>query len=205
MVDALQSDNIKKSGVERALAELVDKGTITLKTYGKTKLYLQCQDKIELPDEEAAKKEEEDLAELVKSVEEIDEELAELRSKETRLKSSMTLDEAKQAIAEEEASVEKKTAELNELGDPRELPTEEDKKVVEVSYYQARLAWKKRKKIVKNIVDTVSEAMNKKPKELIELIGLEDDEEAGVDLASFEEIADPTKNNKRPTKRKRIS
>ncbi len=204
-MDALQSENIKKSGVERSLAALIEKDAVTLKTYGKTKLYLQCQAKIELPDEETAKAEEAELAELVKSVEEIDAELSELRSEEARLKSSMTLDEAKQAIAEVEASVEKKTAELSELGDPNELPTEEEKASVELSYYRARLAWKKRKKIVKNIVDTVSEAMNKKPKELMELIGLEDDEEAGVDLASFAEIPDPAKTNKRPMKRKRIS
>lgn len=200
IVDALQADSIKKSGVERSLAALVEAGEVTRKEFGKTKLYLQCQAKISLPDEETAAAEVSEVETLSKKVEELDAQIARLRGTESGLKHTLTLDAARAELAEVEKDVCEKKAELEALGDPDELPTEEDKRKVEINYYKCRTAWKKRKKTVKNIVDTISENMGKKPAELMEIIGLETDKDVGADLAEFKDIADPSKAKKKGSK-----
>lgn len=208
LVDALQKENVKKSGVERSLASLVQKGVVTKKEYGKTKLFIQAQADIELPDEETTRAEEEEIKSLQKSIADIGSELSEARAKEVDMRSQLTMDEAREQCEGLEKEVERKSEKLNALGDPSELPTKEDKLKVEVEYYRMRMAWKKRKRVVKNIVDTISEAMQKKPKELIDMIGIEADEEVGVNIADFPEIPDPSKAPRgagRAVKRQRLS
>lgn len=209
IVDALQADSIKKSGVERSLTALVEAGEVTRKEFGKTKLYLQCQAKITLPDEETAAREEAEVEELSKKAAELDVEIGALRTRENTLMNTLTLKEATDLLGALTQDVAEKRAQLETLGNPDQLPTEDDKRKVQVDYHRMRTAWKKRKKIVKNIVDTISEAMNKKPIDVAEMMGIETDKEVGADLAAFEEIADPSKTKKKgakpPAKRRRTS
>lgn len=204
----MQKDKVKKTAVERSLASLVAKGTVRKKEYGKTKLFLLSQKNIELPDEEETKAIEDELKTLTAELQSVTAEVADFRSQEAALRAKLTVDEATKQCEDLEKEMEEKQAKLALLGDPSKLPTKEDKLEVEKEYFRMRMAWKKRKRIVKNIVDQVSEAMNKKPKELAEMIGIETDEEVKVDIADFPEIADPTKaklSARRPVKRQRVS
>lgn len=208
IVDALQKENVKKSGVERSLASLVQKGIVTKKEYGKTKLFLRSQSDIELPDEETIREEEEEVKSLQTRISEVEASLAEARVKESAMRSQLTVDEARAQCEALEEKVEEKRGKLEKLGDPSLLPTKEDKLKVEMEYFRFRTAWKKRKRIVKNIADTISEAMMKKPKELFEMIGIETDEDMKVNIADYPEISDPSKRTasvQRPSKRQRLS
>lgn len=45
--------------------------------------------------------------------------------------------------------------------------------------------WRKRKRMCNDIVDQVLENVNKKPKELMEEMGIETDADVGVDIKTF--------------------
>lgn len=197
---------MKKTAVERSLAALVQKGSVTKKEYGKTKLFLLTQSSIELPDPEEAAQIDDRLKQLGKELEECQGQLSAYSQKENALRATLTLEEAKTKCENLSNVLAEKQKKLEALGDPSKLISNEDKLQVEKNYYDARNAWKKRKRIVKNIVDQISEAMAKKPKELVEQIGIETDEEVNIDIAQFPEIQNPSKPHRlplRPIKRLR--
>lgn len=49
VTDALQKDGLKKAAVEKCLKSLSDADKITVKEYGKAKIYLAKQDNFEIP------------------------------------------------------------------------------------------------------------------------------------------------------------
>lgn len=191
IVDALQKQGVKKTAVERALATLVEKGQVNKKEYGKAKVFLLAQDKLELPNAEDIASLDQQLLDLNGELEQQNQRIASKREKVFSLKSQYTLEDAKKRIEFLESEVTLKTSKRSKLGDGSMLFSKEDKLAIDKSYYDLRLLWKKYRGLVNSILDQISEGTGKKKGELNEEIGIETDEDANVDLNDFAEIANP--------------
>lgn len=193
VVDSLQRQGVKKTGAERALASLVSQGVIHKKEYGKSNIFIIAQDKLELPDAEETAALDEEVKQLTARTAELDEALGALRSRVAQLGATLSLEEAKTELERLTYVAKEKEEKLERLGDGSALLSKEDKLRVETKYFAMLSAWKARKKMVKNIADTIGESSGMKPAELYEKFGVEVDEEVGVNIADYPQIDNPAK------------
>lgn len=208
IVDALQKNGVKKTAVERSLASLVEKGLVKKKEYGKAKIFILAQDKIELPDPEEVTRLDEELKSMLAEVSDLTERNDNLQSTVNMLKSQYTLEQAKVQDEKLTNVLAEKDAKRADLGDGSKLMTTEDKLKLEKDYYNVRALWKKYKRIVTDIVNQIGEATGKKNSELFEDMGIETDESVNIKISDFPDIQNPLKanrfgNTKRAIKRQR--
>lgn len=185
IVDALSKEGIKKASCEKILASLVEKEVVSVKEYGKAKIYLFRQDTIEIPD----KKEVEEMDEQLKSKEEeyasITTEVSELEKEVNYLSSQMTVEEARNKKDELESTLQQLNEKLQVLSAGiQQVDPEERKKLQQNMLYNVS-KWKERKRMAKDILDAISENANMRYKELCEQIGVETDEAVGLDMESI--------------------
>lgn len=207
VVDSLQKDGVKKAATDRALASLVSKGLIHKKEYGKANIFIVSQEGIDLPDADAAAAVDEETRALTARSADLDDSIAGLRGRSAQLGATLSLDEARAEVGRLDAIVAKREAKTAELGDASKLMTSEEKAEVEKAYFVYLSAWKKRKRMVKNVADAIGESSGMKPSQFYEKVGVEDDDAAGVSLDHFPQIDDPTKVKKaagrRPVKKQK--
>jgi hypothetical protein len=208
VVDSLQRQGIKKTGAERALASLVSQGVVHKKEYGKSNIFILSQSNLELPDADATAAVDEEIKTLTARTAELDEAIGGLRVRSSELSSILSLDDARAEMERLSAVVSEKEAKLARLGDGSSLLTKEDKLKVETKYFGLLSAWKSRKKLVKNIADIVGESSGMKTKEFYEKVGVELDEDVGVNIVDYPHIDNPARAARnaqggRPTKRLR--
>lgn len=210
IVDALQKEGVKKTAVERALANLVEKELVTKKEYGKAKIFLLSQAQLDLPDPDDAKAIDEDLRKHTDDLSAVNSRVSDLRQRVNALSSQYTLEEAREKLDQGKEQLASKKEKLEKLGDPANLMSKEDKLSAEKTYYENRQLWKKYKKLIKSVVDQVGEATGRKTQDLHDEIGIETDQDVSVDITSFPDIPNPLK-AKRPgqsaiaQKRQRLS
>lgn len=183
--DALQKFNLKKTAVQKALDGLADSGQISFKEYGKQKIYIARQDQFNIPNAEeldqmkkANAKLQEDLAEQKKAIQETE---AEIRA----LQSNFTLEEIQAKKDKLQAEVFEMEAKLQKLRTGVVLVKPEEKKAIEESFHDKVNQWRKRKRMFKDLWDAITENSPKDPKEFKEELGIEYDEDVGVNLQSF--------------------
>lgn len=210
VVDSLQREGIKKAAAERALASLVSKGSLHRKEYGRANIFIVSQEGIDLPDADEAAAVDDEIKALTAASAEADERIAALRARSAQLGGTLSVEEATAEVARLDEVIEEKKARREVCGDASNLMSKEDKLKAEAAYFLYLSAWKKRKKMVKNIADAIGESSGMKPSEFYEKVGVEDDEAAGVALADFPQIEDPTKaarkaGVKRPVKRQKMA
>lgn len=193
IVDSLQKSGLKKTGAERALASLVAKGTVHKKEYGKSNIFILSQGGLELPDAEEAAAVDAEVKELTARVGELGETLGGLRGRVSELQGTLSLDEAVAELERVTAVVAAKEERLSKLGDGSRLLSKEDKLAVEAKYFALLSAWRTRKRLVKNVADAIGESCGMKAKEFYGTVGVETDEDAGVDLAGFPQVENPAK------------
>ncbi|PXF40821.1 hypothetical protein BWQ96_09479 [Gracilariopsis chorda] len=197
IVDSLQKAGIKKAAAERSLASLVEKKLVTKKEYGKAKIFIAAQGLIDIPSQEEVNELDEEIKKLQEQLSSVSGQVDELSKNANTLRSELTLEEAKERVAQLNEATEQKEEKLRSLGDGSTLMSKEDKQKLELSYYQARSLWKKYRRIVTDITDAIGEASGKKRSELFEELAIESDEAANVKLSDFPEIANPAKRQKR--------
>lgn len=193
IVDSLQRQGVKKTGAERALASLVAQGHVHKKEYGKSNIFILSQDKLELPDVEETAALDEEVKQLTAQTAELDEVIGGLRARMAQLGITLSLDEANAELERLTVVAAEKEGKLARLGDGSSLLTKEDKLKVETKYFAMLSAWKTRKKLVKNIADTIGESSGMKPAEFYEKVGVEVDEDVGVNIADYPQIDNPAK------------
>lgn len=192
IVDALQKQGVKKTAVERALATLVEKGQVNKKEYGKAKVFLLAQDKLELPNAEDVTSLDKQVSDLVGKLNQCNQRVALKSEDATSLKSQYTLQDAKKRVDFLEGEIALKTSKRSKLGDGSMLFSKEEKLAIDKSYYDLRLLWKRYRGLVNRIIDQISEGTGKKKSELNGEIGIETDEDVNVNLHEFVEIANPS-------------
>lgn len=160
-------------------------GRICSKLYGKFKIYWPRQDQYgEVSPEEMA-----DLDARAAAVE------TELRAAQARrkelaaslsaLSSSLTAAELAASLEETRAEVAALKARVDRLKGTTALVTPAERARVKASLERYRKAWSSRKAMVMDVVDAMADGLEKKPKKLMDDIGIETDEDCKVNIRDF--------------------
>eukprot|EP01028_Stygiella_incarcerata_P001969 TRINITY_DN1367_c0_g2_i3.p1 TRINITY_DN1367_c0_g2~~TRINITY_DN1367_c0_g2_i3.p1 ORF type:complete len:467 (-),score=236.99 TRINITY_DN1367_c0_g2_i3:212-1612(-) len=179
--DNLQG-SIKKPICQRVLDRLATHGEITLKEFGKAKVYYADQSKFEEPDAEVLKQMDDEIEGKTSSLKDIQKTMNEMKSRIASLSSSMTTAEMREKIDTSKKKIESMKIKLQRLEGSSELVDPRKKEEVTKKLQKYEKEWKKRRRMCLDIVDAVSEGMGKKPSQVKEEAAIECDEEAGVTL-----------------------
>ncbi|XP_022150551.1 homologous-pairing protein 2 homolog [Momordica charantia] len=196
VADSLQKFNLKKTAVQKALDTLADSGRISFKEYGKQKIYLARQDQFKIPNGEELTQMKEANAKLQQHLDEQKRAIGQVEEEIRTLQSNLTLEQ----MREKEAMLRKEVKELEDklkiLRGGVTLVRPEERKAIEHIYSEKLSQWRKRKKMFKDIWDAITENSPKDLKEFKEELGIEYDEDVGVNFQSFSDML--PQNRKRP-------
>ena len=188
VVNHLQTAGVKKAAAQRGLDELVQKGTIVEKVFGKsTKIYFLNQEGLERmePEEMWACQAENRL--LQQQVTALSSEVRDLERKLKALQSKKTVPELKAAIDGAKARIAVSEERLKGLRGPNAVD-EKKMATVEVGFRKYTEAWTKYKRVWGSLWDPVSEGMglsSKKERDVLSDMGVDTDNAAGVDLKEY--------------------
>lgn len=191
--DALQKYNLKKTAVQKSLDSLADSGKIAFKEYGKQKIYIARQDQFEIPNAEELNHMKEENAKLQEQLNEQKRAVSELEGEIKTLQSNLTLEDMRTKMERLKIEVEEMEDKLTKLRGGVTLVKPEERKAIEDLYINAISHWRKRKRMFKDIWDTITENLPRDLKELKEELGFEYDEDAGVSLQSFVDLMPQSK------------
>ncbi|XP_022968288.1 homologous-pairing protein 2 homolog isoform X1 [Cucurbita maxima] len=196
VADCLQKFNLKKTAVQKALDALADSGKVSFKEYGKQKIYLARQDQFKIPNSEGLTQMKESNATLQKNLHKQKKAISQVEEEIQTLQSNLTLEQ----MREKEARLRKEVKELEDkleiLRGGVTLVKPEDRKAIEHIYSEKLSQWRRRKRMFKDLWDTINENSPKDLKEFKEELGIEYDEDVGVNLQSFTNMLPQTR--KRP-------
>ncbi|KAK1865785.1 hypothetical protein I4F81_008308 [Pyropia yezoensis] len=196
IVDALQAVPLKKAAVDRATAALVARGAVTLKEYGKAKVFIANQAAIALPSAEEQAELDRRLGELEEAATSSAAAVASATASVGDLSATLSDDAAvarAAAVAAERADLEGR---VRAFGGGVVL-SEDARAELERVYAQAMDAWRQRKRVVTEAVSLMAEGAGKKPAEMYEKIGIETDEEAGVDIKGMPPCQKPARGGRK--------
>ncbi|XP_074295697.1 homologous-pairing protein 2 homolog [Silene latifolia] len=194
--DALQKFNLKKTAVQKALDSLSDSGKISFKEYGKQKIYIARQDQFEIPNSDELAHMKDVNAKLQEQISEQKRANSEIEGEIKTLHSNLTLEDMQAKLERLNKEVEEMEIKLTKLRGGVTLVKPEEKKAIQDQYMSAISHWRKRKRMFRDIWDSITENMPKNLKDFKEELGLEFDEDAGVSLQSFDDLM--------PQNRKRV-
>ncbi|KAK6921765.1 Homologous-pairing protein 2, winged helix domain [Dillenia turbinata] len=197
VADSLQKFNLKKAAVQKALDVLADSGRISFKEYGKQKIYLARQDQFKIPNSEELGKMKEDNATLQQELGDVKKSISEVEGEIKTLRSNLTLQQIHDKEAKLRAEVEGMEEKLAKLREGVTLVRPEDRKHVEQMFVDRISQWRKRKRMFKDMWDAITENSPKDLKEFKEELGLEYDEDVGVNLQSFADMMPDSKKRSR--------
>ncbi|KAE9283316.1 hypothetical protein PF008_g27435 [Phytophthora fragariae] len=172
---------IAKPSLTKLLDNLVAKEELVSKTYGKAKIYYMNQSNLPVPSEEERLALEEQIkvvtADCAASEQELKSAEATLAGITSQI-SDADLDAALKQLDEEAAELEKKVETLDQPGRAPVSPGR--KNALKRKFTKYRTAWVARKRIAMDGVNQIADGMEKKPKAVIDLVGVETDADAGI-------------------------
>uniref|UniRef100_A0A7N0TCU9 Homologous-pairing protein 2 homolog n=1 Tax=Kalanchoe fedtschenkoi TaxID=63787 RepID=A0A7N0TCU9_KALFE len=190
VADSLQKFNLKKTAVQKALDNLADSGKISFKEYGKQKIYLARQDQFDIPNSEELCSMKEENAELQKQLEEQKKLIGEVEGEIKGLQSNLTLQEIHTKKSQLDKEVTEMEDKLTKLRQGVTLVSPEERQTVEKLFSDTMTQWKRRKRMFRDLWDTITENSTKDLKEFKEELGIEYDEDVGVSIQSFSDLVD---------------
>lgn len=185
VADSLQKFNLKKTAVQKALDSLADSGKISFKEYGKTKIYLARQDQFDIPNSEELAQMKEENAKLQQELEERKRAISEVEGEMKSLQSNLTLEQIREREAKLRIDVKEIEDKLNKLRGGVTLVRPEARKAAEKMFLETTTQWRKRKRIFKDLWDSITENSPKDLKQFKEELGIEYDEDVGESLQSY--------------------
>ncbi|KAF9593159.1 hypothetical protein IFM89_020455 [Coptis chinensis] len=188
VADALQKFNLKKTSVQKALDSLSDSGKISFKEYGKQKIYIARQDQFDIPSSEELDQMKKDNAKLQQELEDQKRAISEVEGEIRALQSNLTLEEICAKEVKLKTEVHEMEEKLSKLREGVTLVRPEDRKAVGEMYREKISQWRKRKRMFKDLWDSITENSSKDVKEFKEELGLEYDEDVGVSLQDFSDL-----------------
>ncbi|XP_014520370.1 homologous-pairing protein 2 homolog [Vigna radiata var. radiata] len=188
VADALQKFNLKKAAIQKALDNLADGGRISFKEYGKQKIYLARQDQFQIPNNEELNQMKEQNADMQKQLEDQKKAISEVEAEIKSLQSNLTLEQIFEREVNLRLEVQEMEEKLTKLRGGVTLVKPEERKAVEGMLSEMIGHWRKRKRMFKDLWDTLTENSPKDPKEFKEELGIEYDEDVGVSLQSFNDL-----------------
>uniref|UniRef100_A0A7N0USA4 Homologous-pairing protein 2 homolog n=1 Tax=Kalanchoe fedtschenkoi TaxID=63787 RepID=A0A7N0USA4_KALFE len=190
VADSLQKFNLKKTAVQKALDNLADSGKISFKEYGKQKIYMARQDQFDIPNSEELSRMKEENAELQKQLEEQKKLISEVEGEIKGLQSNLTLEEIQTKTAQLMKEVKEMEDKLTKLRQGVTLVSPEERQTVEKLFSDTMTQWKRRKRMFRDLWDSITENSTKDLKEFKEELGIEYDEDVGVSIQSFSDLVD---------------
>ncbi|CAI2369696.1 unnamed protein product [Moneuplotes crassus] len=178
IIDNLRGE-IRKAQTQKILDALTEENILTCKEYGKAKIYLINQDIFPETTNEDLEKLDKEIDTKKKEFEELDAKLKSLNSDLRKIKIEPTnaeLDAELEALTSENLRLEGRLEEYGDVQEDRSISIDDIEKQEKLFSKE----WRVRKKGFMEIIDTISEALEKKPKELMEEIGIETDEDYNV-------------------------
>ncbi|OIW04665.1 hypothetical protein TanjilG_07800 [Lupinus angustifolius] len=197
VADALQKFNLKKAAIQKALDNLVEAAKISFKEYGKQKIYIARQDQFEIPNTEELNQMKENNASIQQQLEEQKKASSEVESEIKSLQSNLTMEQICEREVNLRAEVKEMENKLTKLCGGVTLVRPEERKAVEDMLSEKISQWRKRKRMFKDLWDTLTENSPKDPKEFKEELGIEYDEDVGVSLQSYSDLLQPAKKRQR--------
>eukprot|EP00877_Chromochloris_zofingiensis_P007232 jgi/Chrzof1/2762/Cz11g28100.t1 len=184
--DFLATQGVKKTQAQKALDALVESGKVTVKEFGKTKIYLPPQAGLQVLSKEEldAKK-----SQASKLQQELQQEAQGVKELEQELKgwtTSLTEEEVLAKTKELAIKVGELTTKLKALKGGTILVTAEERAAVEKAFCESMDHWRKRRGIFRSIWDAIAEGLDSKQADLFEDIGVETDEAAGITYKAVE-------------------
>ena len=172
-----------KSAIQKAVDALTAEGKITCKLFGKsTKIYFASQDGLPVASKEELEQLDAHLDELRERENELRQKVEELRVLRNRLANTKPLPELCQYRDELRQQAEQEETRRDALIKEAEGITPEDAEKHQKNFRTRCEQWRARKNKCREILDAFCEAVDKKPSELTEEVGLETDEACGLKL-----------------------
>ncbi|TMW61327.1 hypothetical protein Poli38472_012518 [Pythium oligandrum] len=172
---------IAKPALTKILDTLADKEELASKTYGKAKIYYMNQNRLPVPSEAERRDVEDQIKQVEADCITLEQELKTAEAALAGINSQMSdadLDKTLAELTEEAATLETKLATLER---PDRVPVSPGRKdALKRKFTTYRTAWVARKRIVMDAVNQIADGMEKKPKAICELVGIETDAEAGI-------------------------
>uniref|UniRef100_H3GDW8 Homologous-pairing protein 2 winged helix domain-containing protein n=1 Tax=Phytophthora ramorum TaxID=164328 RepID=H3GDW8_PHYRM len=177
--EAAVLDYMRKDIVE--VWEVVRLEELASKTYGKAKIYYMNQNNLPVPSEAERLALEEQIKVVTADCTATEQELKGAEATLSGITSQISnadLDAALKQLDEEAAILEKKVETLDR---PDRVPVSPGRKdALKRKFTKYRTAWVARKRIAMDGVNQIADGMEKKPKAVLDLVGVETDEEAGI-------------------------
>ncbi|KAL3667814.1 hypothetical protein V7S43_007365 [Phytophthora oleae] len=172
---------IAKPSLTKLLDNLVAKEELVSKTYGKAKIYYMNQSNLPVPSEAERLALEEQIKDVTADCAASEQELKGVELTLSEITSQISdagLDAALKQLDEEAATLEKKVEALDQPGRAPVSPGRKD--ALKRKFTKYRTAWVQRKRIAMDGVNQIADGMEKKPKAILDLVGVETDEETGI-------------------------
>lgn len=187
-VDALQKYGIKKAVVQKSLDALVVEEVLTQKDYGKQKIYMLRQDNLPNLSPEETKELEEKVKKLQDTVKKESEVVGKLEQNLNQACNALSDEALAKKIEELTAENEEIKGRLVKIKESQTLIPDTEKKEIVKAFDDALSAWKKRRRMVNDIVDPILENVSKKPKQFYQDVGIETDTEVNIDIKEIEAL-----------------
>lgn len=187
-VDALQKYGIKKAVVQKSLDALVVEEVLTQKDYGKQKIYMLRQDNLPNLSPEETKELEEKVKKLQDTVKKESEVVGKLEQNLNQACNALSDEALAKKIEELTAENEEIKGRLDKIKESQTLIPDTEKKEIVKAFDDALSAWKKRRRMVNDIVDPILENVSKKPKQFYQDVGIETDTEVNIDIKEIEAL-----------------
>ncbi|KAH7652907.1 26S proteasome regulatory subunit ATPase 3 interacting protein [Dioscorea alata] len=188
VADALQKFKLKKTAIQKALDSLSDSGQISFKEYGKQKIYIARQDQFNILNSEELDQMKKANSKLQAELEAQKKAIAEVEAENRVLQSNLTLEEIRTKESKLKVEVSLMEEKLEKLRTGIVLVKPEDKKATEEAYREKINQWRKRKRIFKELWDTLTDNSPKDLKEFKEELGIEFDEDVGISLQLYGDL-----------------
>lgn len=182
---------VKKVMVPRILDSLTDRGLLQRKDFKKTRLYMANQANFPPVNPEELARYDQEIKDLQAQVAVVSSVLDQTTKEVSSLASALTDEQLDEALAANEAEVNAKKSKLDKLTNGSTTVLSKAK----IAEYQASFnyfftAWKSRKRAAMDCVETYMENAppSMKKKKFMENQGIEDDEEAKIDIKKYEQF-----------------
>lgn len=188
VADNLAQFGVKKGPIQKALDSLSEQSKIICKEFGKTKIYMPIQDDAAQLGKEEMDAKIQRAAELTEKVKEEGEVIRDLKKALKDAQSCLTVEELESAVTELRQQAERQAEKLKTLQSGSVLIPVPERAAAEKEFAAGMAEWQKRRRIFRDIWNTMSENMEGKEKDLFEEMGIDTDETCGVDYKSLEHL-----------------
>ncbi|TDH67929.1 hypothetical protein CCR75_004355 [Bremia lactucae] len=172
---------IAKPTLTRMLDNLVVKQELVSKTYGKATIYYLNQNKLPIPSEEEHKTIEAEIQTLTAECATYEQELKSAKATLAATMAQLSDIDLESALKELEATAATFEAKVASLDKNTCLPVSPGaKNTLKRNFIKYRTAWVARKRIAMDGINQIADGMEKKPKAILELVGVETDEDVGM-------------------------